>query len=271
VIDAHHHIWRLARGDYDWLTPDLPIHRDYTLDDLRPQLGNITATILVQAAPTTAETDFLLEIANKSNGLVQGVVGWTDLAAPDAPARIEALAAHPKLVGLRPMLQDHPDRTWILRPDLEPALQAMAQAGLVLDLLILTPQLDQVPRLASANPNLRMVIDHAAKPPIAQRSFEPWATLIAEAAKPENVWCKLSGLATEAAPDWRPADLKPYVDHLLATFGSHRLLWGSDWPVLDLAGGYLSWRNATNQLLAGQDFAARASILGNTARALYRR
>ena len=271
MIDSHHHVWRLARGDYDWLTPDLSIHRDYTLDDLRPQLGDITATILVQAAPTDAETAFLLDVAEQSDGLVAGVVGWTDLAAPDAPARIEALAAHPKLVGLRPMLQDHPDPTWILRPDLEPALRTMAQAGLVLDLLILTHQLDQVSKLATAHPDLRMVIDHAAKPPIARKLFEPWATRITEAARHQNVWCKLSGLATEAGPDWRPADLQPYVDHLLGIFGPERLLWGSDWPVLDLAGGYRSWRDATDLLLTGLPPAARASILGETARALYRR
>jgi L-fuconolactonase len=132
-VDAHHHVWRIARGDYGWLTPDLPIHRDHTLDDLRPLLGDITATVLVQAASTEAETAFMLEVARGSAGLVRGVVGWTDFAHRDAPAHIAALAGEPLLKGLRPMLQDIADTDWILRADIEPAISALIAAGLRFD------------------------------------------------------------------------------------------------------------------------------------------
>ncbi len=265
-VDAHHHVWRIERGDYDWLTTDLPIHRDYGLDDLRPLLGDITATILVQAAPTDAETRFLLQTARASAGLVRGVVGWSDLASPFAPRHIAALAADKLLVGLRPMLQDIDDPAWILGADVQPALTAMTAAGLRLDALVQPRHLEFLPDLARRHPNLPVVIDHAAKPAIARHGFQPWADQIARLAA-ETVWCcKLSGLVTEAAPDWTAGDLRPYVEHLLACFGPDRLMWGSDWPVVELAGGYASWRTATLALLPA---ATHDAVLGATARRFY--
>ena len=265
-VDAHHHVWTLARGDYAWLTPDLPIHRDYSLADLRPLLGDITATVLVQAAPTEAETRFLLATARASGGLVQAVVGWTDLAAPDAPARIAALAAEPLLKGLRPMLQDLGDPAWILRPEIAPALRAMASHGLRLDLLVKPRHLALLPGLAQRHPDLPMVIDHAAKPAIAAGAFAPWAEGIARLARDTAWCCKLSGLATEAAPGWTTADLRPYADHLLETFGPARLMWGSDWPVVNLAGSYQAWAAAAAALVPQ---AARAAVFGATAARFY--
>jgi len=265
-VDAHHHVWQIARGDYDWLTTDLPIHRDYGLVHLRPLLGDITATVLVQAAETAAETAFMLETARASGGLVRAVVGWTDLAAAYAPRHIAELAAEPLLRGLRPMLQDMPDPAWILRPDIQPALAAMATAGLRLDALVKPRHLPFLPELAARHPGLRVVIDHAAKPEIAAGHFQPWADAIAVLAR-ESTWCcKLSGLVTEAGPGWTTADLRPYVEHLLACFGPERLMWGSDWPVVELAGGYARWRAATLDLLPES---GRDAILGNTAAAFY--
>lgn len=162
-VDAHHHVWSIARGDYGWLSPELPIARDYGLDDLRPLLGDITATVLVQAADTEAETEFLLEVAGGSAGLVQGVVGWTDLASPRAPARIAALARDPLLKGLRPMLQDIEDTVWILLPAVQPALAAMARHGLSLDALIKPRHLPLIGALAERHPALPVVI--ATTPP----------------------------------------------------------------------------------------------------------
>jgi L-fuconolactonase len=265
-VDAHHHVWRIGRGDYDWLTTDLPIHRDYDLDQLRPLLGDITATILVQAAATDAETRFLLETARASRGLVRGVVGWTDLASPFAPRHIEALAADKPLVGLRPMLQDIDDPAWILRPEVQPALHAMVEAGLRFDALVQPRHLDILPELARRHPGLPVVIDHAAKPAIARHGFQPWADGIARLAADTNWCCKLSGLVTEAAPDWTAGDLRPYVEHLLACFGPDRLLWGSDWPVVELAGGYRPWRAASLALLPPETHDA---ILGATACRFY--
>ncbi len=268
-VDSHHHVWRVARGDYHWLTPDLPIHRDYTLDDLRPLLGDITATVLVQAAPTEAETAFMLAVARDSRGLVRGVVGWTDLAAPDAAARVAALAKAPELKGLRPMLQDIADTDWILRPAVQPALAEMTRCGLRFDALIQPRHLPALLALAERHPRLPIVIDHAAKPAIAHGAFEPWASDIARVARETDAFCKLSGLVTEAAPDWRDDDLRRTVDHLIVCFGPTRLMWGSDWPVVELGGGCLRWRAASLHLLAGLDAAARDAILGGTASSFY--
>lgn len=268
-VDSHHHVWRPDRGDYGWLTPDLPIHRDYGLQDLRPLLGDIRATVLVQAAPTEAETQFLLRTARDSGGLVRGVVGWVDLGATDSPARIAALAGDTLLKGLRPMLHDIPDEAWILRSELQPALEEIAARGLVFDALVRPPHLPVVLELARRHPALRIVIDHAAKPEIAAGHMQPWADDIARVARETQAACKLSGLVTEAATDWRVADLQPYVAHLLDVFGPQRLMWGSDWPVVNLAGGYRRWRDATLELLRHLPDAARDAVLGGTATTVY--
>ena len=198
IVDAHHHLWQVARGDYGWLTPDLPICRDYGLDDLRPELGEITATVLVQAAPTEAETDFLLAVAAGSQGLVRGVVGWMDLAAPDAASRIAARKPAPLLKGLRPMLQDIADRNWIIRPAVQPALAAMAQAGLRLDVLAKPIHLPLLTTVAARHPDLGCVLDHAGKPEIATGQYVAWAHDISVIARETDWCCKLSGLVTEA-------------------------------------------------------------------------
>ena len=173
-VDAYHHVWTIARGDYRWLSPDLSIARDYGLDDLRPLLGDVTATVLVQAADTEAETAFMLDVARSSPRLVRAVVGWTDLASPNAPARIAELAADPLLED-RPMLQDIDDTAWILLPAVQPALAAMARHGLRFDALLKPRHLRVIGALARSHPDLPVVIDHAAKPDIANGSLRPWA------------------------------------------------------------------------------------------------
>lgn len=269
-IDAHHHLWRVARSDYGWLTPDLPIYRDFELSHLRPLLGPVMGTVLIQAAPTDAETRFLLEAAQNSAGLVRGVVGWADLAASDAVRQVRRLAENDYLKGLRPMLQDLKDHAWILRDEVRPALRAMAERGLVLDLLIREGQLPLVPRLAAQHPELCLVVDHAAKPAIAAGRFQPWAEAIRAAASCKTVLCKLSGLVTEAGEGWTAARLRPYVDHVLDCFGPDRLIWGSDWPVLELASTYPAWRDATDQLLSRLSDTERSAVLGDVAMRVYR-
>lgn len=265
-VDAHHHVWRLAREDYGWLTPDMPIYRDYDLNDLRPLLGSVTATVLVQAAPTEAETRYLLDVAHSSNGLVRGVVGWTDLAAPDAPARIASLAADPLLKGLRPMLHDIEDPDWIHRPEIQPALTAISRAGLCFDALIRPRHLNHLHLLAERHPDLPVVIDHAAKPAIRIGLFQPWGGQMRYLARATGWYCKLSGLITEAHHrQWELDDIRPYVDHLIGCFGPERLIWGSDWPVVELAGGYGAWRATTDTLLAGLTPAERAGVMGGNA------
>ena len=268
-VDAHHHVWTVARGDYGWLRPGSPIHRDYGLADLRPLLGDIAATVLVQAAPTEAETGFLLDVAARSGGLVRGVVGWADFDAPDAPERIAALARDPLLKGLRPMLHDLPDPEWILGPEKQPALAALARHGLRFDALVRPPHLPALLRLLGRHPDIPVVIDHGAKPGIAAGAWQPWADQMARLAGETGAFCKLSGLVTEAADDWTPDALRRYADHLLECFTPARVMWGSDWPVVNLAGGYRRWRAATEALLQGLSAPERDAVLGGTALQFY--
>lgn len=271
-IDAHVHLWQLARGDYDWMSPELgPIYRDFGLADLAPLLdrAGMGEAVLVQAAATEAETGFLLGLAQASPRIA-GVVGWTELASPAAVQSLHRLAANPWLKGIRPMVQFIPDPDWLLRPDLAPAWDAVAELGLALDCLVTPIHLRQLLELLGARPRLRAVIDHAAKPYIAKREFQEWAGLMASLARDTNAYCKVSGLVTEAGVPWRAADLRPYVDHLIACFGADRLLFGSDWPVLNLASDYETWYQTAEALLAGLTAAERAAVFGGNAAAFYR-
>lgn len=273
IVDAHFHCWRLSRADYGWLTPALdPIYRDVAIADWQceAQALGVQAGVLVQAAPTQAETDFLLAEAARHDA-VRGVVGWTDLLAPDAPDRIARLAAtQPKLKGLRPMLQDIADPDWILRPALAPTLRAMSAHGLVFDALVKPLHLPRVLRLCERHPELRIVVDHGAKPDIAHGQWQPWADDLQRLARETNVACKLSGLLTEAGP--RPARgiARRWAEHLLDAFGAARVLWGSDWPVLELAASYRDWWEDTQSVLAPLPAAQRSAVLGGNARLAYR-
>jgi L-fuconolactonase len=270
-IDAHHHLWTLERGDYRWLTPALaPIYRDFALPDLAPHLAaaNIEGTILVQAAPTEAETMFLLELAEQAE-VVRGVVGWTDFDAADGAARIEALAAQRLLVGLRPMVQDIGDDDWLQRPALAPLLAAMAKCGLVFDALVLPRHLPRLLQVVDRHPDLSFVLDHCGKPRLATGEIENWRRDIALLAERPNIVCKLSGLANEAARDWQIADLRPAAEHVRTCFGPQRMMWGSDWPVVNLAGGYARWLAAAKTLTADLSPDEKASVFGGTAARIY--
>lgn len=273
TVDSHFHLWRLVRGDYGWLTPALAaIYRDVEIADWRTEASplGITGGVLVQAAPTEDETRFLLNIANACDDVL-GVVGWADLLAPDAAARIAHLAREPKLKALRPMLQDIADPDWILQPALAPALKAMAEHGLVFDALVRSIHLPRVRELARRHPRLAILIDHGAKPDIAANEWEPWAGEMASIARETSACCKLSGLLTEAGIRAHgPASLAPWIAHLLETFGPDRLLWGSDWPVLELAGSYSAWWRQCLDATAHLAAAERAAIFGGNARRVYR-
>jgi L-fuconolactonase len=273
TVDAHFHCWRLDRGDYGWLTPALaPIHRDVGIDDWQrvAQPHGVRGGILVQAAPTEAETRFLLDQA-RAHAAVLGVIGWLDLLAADAPQRIAQLVAtEPKLRGLRPMLHDIADADWVLQPRLTPALDAMAAHGLVFDALVKPPHLPRVQALAQRHPTLDIVVDHGAKPDIAARQWQPWADDLAALAVLPNVVCKLSGLLTEAGPAPTHGAARAWCEHLLQVFGPQRLLWGSDWPVLELAASYDDWWQDTQAVLAGLPGAERRAVLGDNACRVYR-
>lgn len=273
MIDAHQHFWRLDRGDYAW--PDAsvaPIFRDFGPGDLAPLLSaaGVGQTVLVQATPTVAETEYLLHLAGQTP-FVAGVVGWVDLLAPDAVATIDRLRTFPALKGLRPMLQSIDDSDWILQPAADAALRHMAKVGLGYDALVQPRHLDAIARLARRHPDLRIVIDHAAKPRMGQgRAPDPdWrAGMTALAALP-NLWCKMSGMMTEIGPGWTRADLADHAAHVLTAFGPGRVMWGSDWPVVNLAGDYATWMAEARALTAELSPDEAARLFDGTARAFY--
>ncbi len=271
-IDAHQHFWRIDRGDYGWLTAkDHPrIAHDFLPPELEPLLGaaKIDKTIVVQAAPTEAETNFLIWLAEQTP-FIAGVVGWVDFEAPDAASRIARLAAKPKLVGLRPMMQDLPDDEWMLRKELAKPIDAMLRADLCFDALVKPRHLPALAEFVDRYPNLSVVIDHGAKPDIAGAGIDLWSQYIRHIAKSSTAFCKLSGLATEAGPNWSTDTLKLYVDVLLESFGPSRLMWGSDWPVLLEAGDYAGWLAAAETLTKHLSSADRALIFGGTAETFY--
>jgi L-fuconolactonase len=269
-IDAHQHFWNPARGDYGWLTADLPICRPYGPADLAPHLREcgIDGTVLVQAAPTLQETEYLLGIAD-ATPFVRGVVGWIDFEDPAQRRHLERLAAHPKFVGVRPMIQDMPDDGWMLRDDISWAFDAVRQLDLIFDALVFPRHLPALAHLLRRHPDLTVVIDHAAKPAIGAGAFDGWAAHMASLAAGTTALCKLSGLTTEAGAGWRVETLRPYVDHLLATFGPDRLIFGSDWPVSTLATTYRGWIDAVEQLTLGLPDAERAALFGGTAARVY--
>ncbi|GMU71232.1 MAG: amidohydrolase [Burkholderiales bacterium] len=270
-IDSHQHFWRLARGDYTWLTPALgAIHRDFGPDDLAPILARhgIARTILVQAAPTEAETRWLVEVA-RDTPFVAGVVGWTDFDAPDAAEAVGRLAGERALVGLRPMVQDIADDDWLARRDLAPVFDAMVAHGLVFDALVLPRHLTRLAAVVERHPGLQIVVDHGAKPRIREREIDAWRADLAAVASHPRVVCKLSGLVTEARSGDDAAELAPWIDALVDLFGPGRLLWGSDWPVVNLAGGYDRWRALTLRALEGLSPQQRGAVLGGNAARVY--
>ena len=270
MIDSHFHIWQLARGDYGWLTPALaPIYRDVAVADWALQAAPATVKhgILVQAAPTAAETAFLLEQANLHGERILGVVGWTDLAALDAIDTIAALASHAKLLSLRPMLQDILDPDWIVQPAVLAALATLPGHGLRFDALVKPQHLSRIEQVAAALPDLSIIIDHGAKPGIAHHGFDAWADAMKRLAQHDNVFCKLSGLVTESGQPASLAACKPYMMFILDHFPG-RTLWGSDWPVLELAGDYPSWLEYCQELVLehGSD---PDDVFGGAARRAY--
>jgi L-fuconolactonase len=271
-IDAHQHFWRLAARQGAWPPPDLAaIHRDFEPGDLAPLLAahGIAGTVAVQSLPEEADTHYLLDLADRHD-VIRAVVGWTDLKAPDAAERIARLASHPKLRGLRPMLQDLEDDAWIADPAVDAGARAMAEHGLAFDALVLPRQLAPLLDFARRHPQLAIVIDHLAKPAMGGAPPAQWHADLARLAGLPNVHCKLSGMVTEIGVDWTVERLRPYVRTILDLFGPERILWGSDWPVLDLAASYRAWVGASEALLAHVPAAQREAIFGLNARKFYK-
>ncbi len=280
-IDAHHQCWRMARGDYGWrkaASPELaPLRRDFEptqFEPLRAQFG-VGQTVVVQAAPTTAETDHLLALAARSPWIA-GVVGWVDLGDEASIPTLERWAANPVFKGVRPMLQDLPDSRWIATAPQPRVVDALERLGLRLDALVRPQHLPALKEFARRHPRLPVVIDHGAKPPMRAGELQLyWRTHIAALACQPQVYCKVSGLLTEthqrgASLDRQLDAVRPIWDHLLRCFGPSRLIWGSDWPVLSLAADYGRWVAVCEQLFADLPADDQARVWWRNATDFYR-
>jgi len=277
IIDAHQHFWDPARADYPWMdAPELkPIRRAFGPADLAPLLSanGIDASILVQCRSALAETEEFLRIAHATPSVI-GVVGWADLTDAALGETLDRLRASPggdKLVGIRHQVHDEADPDWLLREDVQRGLTAVFAHDLAYDFLVRTRELPAAIATAQAFPQARFVLDHAAKPPIADGGSTEWSNGIAALAACGNVWCKVSGLATEAVwSDWNAELLFPFVAHAATCFGEDRLIFGSDWPVCLLAGSYGEIKGALEACLMKLGPQAREKAFGVNAKAAYR-
>jgi L-fuconolactonase len=276
-VDAHHHVWDLSVRDQDWITgPELrSLRRDFGVSDLAPQAraAGVDRTVLVQTITVPEETPEFLALAEQGE-LIAGVVGWTDLTRPDVAdelARLRGLPGGRHLKGIRHQVQGEPDPEWLLRPDVRDGLAAVAEAGLVYDLVVLPHQLPACVRAAAGHPGLTFVLDHLGKPPIATGTLRPWATAVRALAALPNTVCKLSGMVTEADhATWTVDGLRPYADTVLDAFGPGRLMFGSDWPVCTLAASYGQVVDVAEELTGGLGAEERAEVFGGTATRVYR-
>ncbi len=272
VVDAHHHVWDLAVRDQDWITgPRMaPLRRDFSPADLRGEAtaAGVTATVVVQTVTVAEETPELLALAAEDE-LIAGVVGWTDLTAPevaDALAALRELPGGERLVSIRHQVQGEADPEWLLRPEVLRGLAAVAAAGLAYDLVVLDHQLPAARAAAEAVPQLTFVLDHLGKPPVAAGRVRPWADAVRALAAQPNTVCKLSGLVTEADWEtWTVDALHPYADTVLDAFGPDRLMFGSDWPVCRLAASYAEVLAAARELTGGLGPAERTAVFAGTA------
>ncbi len=274
TIDAHQHFWQPLRGDYDWMPKDNPIlSRPYFPADLSETLrrNGIEKTVLVQAAATVNETEYMLGMADAS-GMVAGVVGWVDFEKPDDHAALARLAMHPKFKGVRPMIQDIADDDWMLRDDVQWGFQAVSELGLTFDALGFSRHLANFLTILTRYPDMRVVVNHCMKPQIVDHSpenFRQWADGMSLIANETGAFCKFSGLITEAGSDWTIDDLRPYSDHVLDAFGASRVLWGSDWPVCRLRAEYDIWHATARELSSHLDAAGVARVFGGSAAEFY--
>jgi L-fuconolactonase len=244
-VDAHQHYWSLRRGDYAWLKPsEVKLFRDFTPEDLSDQLAEcaVRATVVVQSAATEAETHYLFDLAN-SHPSIAGVVGWVDFEASDVADRVRRLIREGggKLKGLRPMVQDISDPSWLERSSLDAAFGAMLEHDLAFDALVTPSHLQVLERRLRRHPALRAVLDHAGKPDIAGGAFEPWARQVEQLAGSTAMYCKLSGLLTQADLGAGIAELDAFVERIFHCFGADRVMWGSDWPVVTTRAPYGEW------------------------------
>ncbi len=272
-IDSHHHFWSYDPVEYGWIDDAMRvIRRDFLPEHLRAEIASVSVggVVSVQARQNLIETEWLLNLATK-NDFIKGVVGWVELASPSVNADLERFAANPKLRSVRHVVQGEPDDNFILRSDFNNGIRALKKFSLAYDILIFARHLPQTIRFVDAHPDQVFILDHIAKPQIKTGLFEPWRKNIRELAQRPNVYCKASGLVTEADfQTWTEAQLRPYFEVVLEAFGPQRLMFGSDWPVCLVACGYARWHELVSRWVAKLSPAERASILGGTAVEAYK-
>jgi len=272
-IDAHHHLWRYSSAEYAWIDDRMrALRRDFLTADLENELNaaGIAGAVTVQARQSLEETQWLLSLAADSPFL-RGVVGWAPIASEQFPAELERLRSSRELKGLRHMIQDEPDTNYINRPDFNRGISALQDSGLVYDILILDKHLSAAVAFVDRHPNQVFVLDHMAKPRIREGVIEPWRNHLSELARRENIYCKISGLVTEADwAAWTEDNLRVYVEIALAVFGPRRMMVGSDWPVCLLATTYARWYEAVSHLIGSLSATEKERILGGAATEVYR-
>jgi L-fuconolactonase len=275
IIDAHQHFWNPARAAYDWLTDDLaPINRAIEFDELAPLLAatGVERTVLVQSADNWDETVYMLEVA-RDHPEIAAVVAWVPLDEPRSAADLlETLRTEPVFAGIRNLIHTRPDPDWLLRPDVDEGLGLLEDAGVPFDVVSVLPRhLEHVPSISERHPRLRMVIDHLSKPPIKAATAEPWRTLIARAAENPLVYAKVSGLYPSVGDpmNWDADDIRPFFDEALSVFGPDRLMFGGDWPISVLNGGYVRVWEELSRLFDDLPAGDREAIAGGTAARFY--
>lgn len=275
VIDSHQHFWDPSRGDYHWMPKDnLILNRKYEVKDLIQVSESIDLykTVLVQAAATNTETEYMLNIAEGSD-LVCGVIGWVNFEDQNQLEQLKIFSKHPKFLGVRPMIQDIPDENWVLNKNFDTFFKNIINLELSFDALGFPVHLENFYKIATKYPSLRFMIDHLMKPKICnnkQEEFIHWQKGMNKLSKLENVYCKFSGMVTEACENWTEQDLKPYVDEILNLFTDKKILWGSDWPVCNLRTNYLGWYNAATNLLKDLSVDEKQNIFYNNAKKFYK-
>jgi L-fuconolactonase len=272
TIDAHHHLWRYTPTEYGWLDEEMKaLRRDFLPADLIAAMATagIDGTVAVQARQTMEETHWLLDLADKTDA-IRGVVGWADIAGEEFPGVMEEFDGREKLKGLRHVIQGEKDEHYILREDFNSGIRTLLGSGLVYDILIYERQLEDTIYFVDEHPEQVFVLDHVAKPRIGAGVIEPWATRMRELGERENVWCKVSGMVTEADwKNWTPETLNPYLDVAVEAFGPGRLMAGSDWSVCLVASGYAQWFEVLRGYFAGFSEDERGRVFGGTAIEVY--
>lgn len=267
-IDAHHHLWRYNAADFPWMTEGMDtLRRDFLAADLEEMAhrAGVSGTIVVQARQTTEETEWLSDLASASS-LIRGVVGWAPLVDPEIAPLLERFAALPKVRGMRHILHDEPDPFYMLRDEFQRGLSRLKDHDLRYDLLIFESHLPQAIGLVDRHPQQIFIVDHVAKPRIRERRISPWRENLKDLARRENVYCKLSGMVTEADWNlWREDDLQPYFETVIEAFTPQRTMFGSDWPVLNLAASYERWLTTVRNSIAAFSHSEQERILAGTA------